>query len=571
MTKKNIIFLVIDSLRYDRIGVNGNSPSPTPTLDRLLLSSVNFKNFYSVGCPTEFAYPGLTSSTLPLDKGGYSNGIIDREITFSEVLKNNGYHTGIFFEDHFRSSAGYKRGYDDIFYLFDFSRFLDDVKDTVPHYKNLYNSGERPIEYCISKLEDYISILFIDMIDYCLFMEEKKGNKLYHNSLLLHTYNFKELRSLLIKENDLFLSNKKNYILCLFDSNKLTVFDEIRSIVYHRNKRIKFLNFKKGARFLLFRLNMVHLFNFFLKRSHFLPSIRKIINEIFYGYKISKFVSAAYIVNTFSKWIDNMKRDKPFLAWIHTADIHELNFLSNDILQNDSLIKGELKEITEHYNQIRKNKKFKGNALYDLSIKYTDIQLKRLMGILKERNLYDNTIIVLIADHGHLSLEWPKRESVHIARDFFEELYHIPFTILNANLRPSNMNGLYSSLDVVPTLLNLLELPISEHFKGKVINFDLDEGREYVIMEHLGPGPGDFSFKPIRICIRTKEYKLVYLLMPNSEEGEVIELYRIDDDKYELNNLNFSIYQSSPEINNLMDIAKNRAFEIRSENLKIYS
>lgn len=514
--KKNVIFIILDSLRFDRIGFCGHNPSPSPAIDKLLSRSLFFTNAFSAGCPTEFAYPGLTSSTLPLDKGGYAMGIRDRDVTLAEVFRNAGYKTGVFFEDHFRSPTGYSRGFDDVFLLFDLVRFLADVGDTIPYYLNRYQSGRKSTEDCIYALEEYLNILFHDMITYCRFMQESLKNKKVLPSLLLHYYNFTELEEILINAEKQFHSNPEQYILALLNKEKPSVFEEIRAIVETRKKSSNTSEVNKKLRKLLFN-NLKSSVRLALTgkvhRSVVLYCMRRLLR----GQSLCQFASAAYIINNLFNWIDRLPGHQPFFAWIHTADIHELNITSYDVPNNANMMEGEVSAIKKLYSEIVMQKDtYYGNPLYDFAIRYTDLQIERFIKMLKDRNLLDDTLIVLTSDHGHLSVGWPLRRNIHIARDFYDELYHVPIAFISKDISPQKMEGLYSSLDIAPTLLKLLEIPIPSGFRGKPVDGDSDTGRDYIIMEHLGPGTGA-GYRSIIECCKKQSFNwLDYQTTPNS-------------------------------------------------------
>lgn len=120
MSKKNVILLSIDSLRFDRLGFGGHKPSPSPNIDRLMASGLSLTQCFATGCPTQFSMPGLHTSTLPLDKGGYNLGIRNRGITLAEIFKESGYKTGALISGlALGRMYGYNRGFDDFFSFFD--------------------------------------------------------------------------------------------------------------------------------------------------------------------------------------------------------------------------------------------------------------------------------------------------------------------------------------------------------------------------------------------------------------------------------------------------------------------
>ena len=139
----NIIFLILDSLRYDRTGFSGHTPSATPVLDKLLNKGLVTSRTFSPGCPTQFAFPAIFTSTLPLDQGGYDRGINNRTASFVEVLKNNGYSTGAFVSGGWANKLhGYHKGFDEFHHLFDISLFLQNfVMFDIDYFANQYATG----------------------------------------------------------------------------------------------------------------------------------------------------------------------------------------------------------------------------------------------------------------------------------------------------------------------------------------------------------------------------------------------------------------------------------------------
>ncbi len=88
----NIVLIVIDTLRYDALGVNGNERAHTPNIDRLAASGWAFDNAYSASFPTipfrndamrgEYGGPFHPWKPLPFNA-----------LTFPETLGKNGYAT----------------------------------------------------------------------------------------------------------------------------------------------------------------------------------------------------------------------------------------------------------------------------------------------------------------------------------------------------------------------------------------------------------------------------------------------------------------------------------------------
>ncbi|WP_156299348.1 sulfatase family protein [Streptobacillus canis] len=99
---------------------------------------------------------------------------------------------------------------------------------------------------------------------------------------------------------------------------------------------------------------------------------------------------------------------------------------------------------------------------YYAAVSGIDENFGRLIKYLKENNLYENSIIVLTADHGEMLCShglWSK----HV---WYEESIGIPFMIKygdNKGISESVLSG----VDIMPTLLSLLELKIPSTVEGK--------------------------------------------------------------------------------------------------------
>ena len=87
----SVLFLVVDSLRYD--AVFGDESYDTPTLDRLANESVVFDNCYSQGISTAPAMTAMLTGRYPLEYGGHWY-IEDEQPTIAEQFHRNGYATG---------------------------------------------------------------------------------------------------------------------------------------------------------------------------------------------------------------------------------------------------------------------------------------------------------------------------------------------------------------------------------------------------------------------------------------------------------------------------------------------
>jgi arylsulfatase A-like enzyme len=107
-----------------------------------------------------------------------------------------------------------------------------------------------------------------------------------------------------------------------------------------------------------------------------------------------------------------------------------------------------------------------GTALYDGEILYTDRQLGRLLDALEDLGIRDRTLVVVTSDHG----EGLGEHGVIFEHGLntHEELMHVPLLFVwpgrvTAGRRVSTQ---VSTLDIAPTILDLLNVPPSSTMRG---------------------------------------------------------------------------------------------------------
>ena len=165
--------------------------------------------------------------------------------------------------------------------------------------------------------------------------------------------------------------------------------------------------------------------------------------------------------------------------------------------------------------------------LYYLQIPSLDKQIGRLFNYLKTNKLFDNTIIVLIADHAEALMD--RNGEYGHGTSLYDNTLHVPFIlVLPKSMGKKRIDALVRIIDVTPTLLDLLKINDPAR--------DLREGMSLVpLIKGKGSGP-QYVYSVLQDDIfsyRDLHWKYIWNLYGEGKD----ELYDIRQDTLELNNL----------------------------------
>ena len=101
---------------------------------------------------------------------------------------------------------------------------------------------------------------------------------------------------------------------------------------------------------------------------------------------------------------------------------------------------------------------------YDGEIAFVDAQLARLFGLLQEKDEYDDTIIVVMGDHGEILYEKEQYFGHH--KFLYQGSLFIPLIMKFPELPAMRIDVPITNVDVLPTLLDALEIPRKVEMDG---------------------------------------------------------------------------------------------------------
>jgi len=175
---------------------------------------------------------------------------------------------------------------------------------------------------------------------------------------------------------------------------------------------------------------------------------------------------------------------------------------------------------------------------YDGEISYTDAMIGELLSQLEAFGLARKTLVIVTADHGE-SLDEHGIHMRHVA--LYEPVVRVPLIFWAPAVlrRPRVVDALVTSVDIMPTVLDILDMPgPSGQMKGQTLLPLMaglpDDGRHFVHAEHM-----DRS----QVMVRSADWKYIETLKRTSiSDGFVLakgqqELYDLANDPSETVNL----------------------------------
>ena len=251
-----------------------------------------------------------------------------------------------------------------------------------------------------------------------------------------------------------------------------------------------------------------------------------------------------------TRWLEETR--DPFFLFLHTYEPHRPYFRTifthglprgrlGDVGRGQDLLPRHL-SIESHFSDMEKEYIL---ALYDGGIRVSADAVADLFEFMDNRSLWENTIVVILSDHGEEFWEHFQVFGKH-CHTMYEELLHVPFLIYSPDIASyKRVKNRVSVIDMVPTVLELADIewngaidgvslvplmkrPSSQRNEPVIANIDHPiQGKGYCVVDD------DKKY----IEFQYKEFTQLRLdtVSPLDVSGQ--ELYFLDNDPRERNNM----------------------------------
>ncbi|MWG34433.1 sulfatase [Halomarina oriensis] len=209
------------------------------------------------------------------------------------------------------------------------------------------------------------------------------------------------------------------------------------------------------------------------------------------------------------QWIRSA--DSPWFCWIHYMEPHHPYKPPADYTDVDEAVQNDLwMRMNEDPESITDEEVDVLRSLYEAEIEYLSTQLTNLVDSLSEDGLLDDTLIVVLADHGE---EFRDHGGLAHRPVLYEELVHVPLLFSGDVVEADRTDErLVSTLDVATTVAHASGISPADSYRGADLLSVDEQPRERCFSElsHTSGGGGEVVEDQLKVSCRTVEWSFIH-------------------------------------------------------------
>lgn len=209
------------------------------------------------------------------------------------------------------------------------------------------------------------------------------------------------------------------------------------------------------------------------------------------------------VAHAFSSFLEKVPRDVPFFMWMNFSDPHR-RFTADEYEPKPSKLKipdsmpdvDEVRnDLSQHYGEIMR----------------LDSHIGQVVKMLKEKSLFENTMIVFMGDNGAALLRGKGT--------LYDMGLHVPLIVHwpDRIAKPFTSDALISGQDIAPTIIESANLEVAESISGQSF-LPLINNEDYIENEFVFAARGPHSsglplhtgYFDMSRTVFNKKYKLIY-------------------------------------------------------------
>ncbi len=218
--------------------------------------------------------------------------------------------------------------------------------------------------------------------------------------------------------------------------------------------------------------------------------LKDVFNTFRFTFELARIQDAGQVTRLAAKLISQLKNEKFFL-FLHYWDTHSPYNCPKKYMPRNGRSRNPIDSFLLKYQG---------------AVSYIDHNIGKLLNLLEEKELMENTLLILTSDHGESLIEHDIFFDHH---GLYDETTHVPLILSNAKIfeDAKRIKGFVQHIDLLPTLCDFLNI------EGKEMEFDGTSLLPFIMEEK--EIIRDFAFNEEsyvqrKIGLRTSHYKYIF-------------------------------------------------------------
>lgn len=234
------------------------------------------------------------------------------------------------------------------------------------------------------------------------------------------------------------------------------------------------------------------------------------------------------VTDAFGEWLDEREGDRPFFGFCWSIEPHIPYDPPGEAIFRDPEYDGPVDGSRESLKAIETDADLDQlRALYDEEIRYNDAWIGELVGELQDAGDYEDTLLVIVGDHGDAFEEHGRLTHGHTPH---EELVRVPWVVRTPNEVGGHVATAQVSLvDLYATLLDYVtehDLPdapptVAGQSNAAALDGEAIDGHEQVFVETKS-----YDMQSAFYGVRTPEWKYIEVDEPSGAVSTWLEVTR---------------------------------------------
>lgn len=246
-----------------------------------------------------------------------------------------------------------------------------------------------------------------------------------------------------------------------------------------------------------------------LGRNRIVSTFHRVVNY----FKVQPYTRGEDLNAKGISWLNQERSEESEFLWLHYMDPHgpyqppkrfQRQFIGQRI--GERRAKRLWRKTVDSPEDLSEAERKTVRGLYDAEVRYVDECIHDFVETVKEDGSYENTTIIIAADHGEL---FGEHGSYGHPRQVYHELVHVPLVITGGGIQSDSITIPVENIDIAPTVVDLLGLAPISAFRGDSLVGKKTTQREFAISQASGEGE-DTGINRISVTTESYHYTAEY-------------------------------------------------------------